>query len=263
MGTSRPFSGNANDPSQTIRGGLKDGSGGEGVQVDWQPTVAGALLDLPDGKEYVPVNPQRPNPNAVPFMMELIRQFSAKAGLPYEYVYNDVRGLSWSVNRALVQMARDRISIWQTQTFAPGFSRLYVWLLQGLIERGELEEIEGWNAHELQWSRISWPDEGAEYDAQSTGLLKGLTTRHRVHGPLWRDILEERATELTFASELAMKHNAKFPDFQVTPQFFLGFEGEISKTETDNTSETTVDGQKVASKNKNAARVAAMRKASR
>jgi capsid protein len=252
IGTSRPFSASMNDPAQVLRGGLTDGqSNANGIQVDWQPTVSGAMMDLPNGLKYVPIDPSRPNPNAVPFMMELIRQFCAKAGLPYEWVYNDVRGLSWSVNRALVQMARDRISIWQTQTFAPLFSNLYTWLLEGLIARGEVEKIKGWDQHELQWSQISWPDEGAEYDAQTTGLLKGLTTRHRVHGPLWRDILDERAEELAYASELAKQHNAKFKEFSVTPQFFLGFEGEVSKTETESVSETLVDGKPQRAKTKN------------
>lgn len=250
LGTSRPFAGTRGNPSEIIRGGANYDTNNE-AGVDWQPTTAGALLDLPDGKKYVPIDPQRPNPNAVPFMMELIRQFCARTGLPYEFVYNDVRGLSWSVNRALVQMARDRIAIWQTQFFAPMFSNLYTWLLRNMIDDGEIPDREDWNSHELQWSRISWPDEGAEYDAQTTGLIKGLTTRHRVHGPLWRDFLDERAVELGYASELAKAHNQKYPDFPVTPQFFLGFEEATSKTETENTSETMVNGEASTSKAKN------------
>jgi len=250
LGTSRPFSAARGNPSEVIRGGASYDTNNE-AGVDWQPTVAGALLDLPDGKKYVPINPSRPNPDAVPFMMELIRQFCAKAGIPYEYVYNDVRGLSWSVNRALVQMARDRIAIWQTQFFAPMFSNLYTWLLRQMIDAGEVEDIEDWDAHELQWSQISWPDEGAEFEAQTLGLIKGLTTRHRVHGPLWRDFLDERATELAYAAELATAYNKQFPDFPVTPQFFLGFEEAVTKGETENRSETLVNGEPSASKAKN------------
>lgn len=242
LGTARPFSPSAVDPSTQLRSGLTGSDAPNGTQVDWQPTVAGAMLDLPDGKKYVPIDPQRPNPNAVTFMMELLRQFCAKVGLPYEWAYNDVRGLSWSVNRALVQMARDRIAIWQTQTFGPFFSALYTWLLGGMIERGEVAEREDWDKHELQWCRISWPDEGQEFEAQGKGLLKGLTTRHRVHGPLWRDLLDERAEELDYASTLAKAHNGKHPEFPVTPQFFLGFENEVnqskSETITESTSET-------------------------
>ncbi len=239
LGTQRPFAPTGPDSSAVLRSGLTDESSVNGIQVDWQPTVSGALMDLPDGKKYVPIDPQRPNPNAVPFMMEMIRQFCAKAGIPYEWAYNDVRGLSWSVNRALVQMARDRIAIWQTQTFAPYFSRLYVWLLGGLIERGVIPANDEWDKHELQWSRISWPDEGAEYEAQGLGLLKGLTTRHRVHGPLWRDILDERMEELTYASELAKLHNSANPEFPVSPQFFLGFENEIRKSQSESVSDST------------------------
>ncbi len=242
LGTNRPFASSTVDRSNVLRSGLTDSTSENGIQVDWQPTVAGAIMDLPDGKHYVPIDPQRPNPNAVPFMMEMIRQFCAKAGIPYEWAYNDVRGLSWSVNRALVQMARDRIAIWQTQCFAPFFSRLYVWLLGGLIEAGVLPDPgDDWAQHELQWSKISWPDEGQEYDAQGVGLLKGLTTRHRVHGPLWRDFLDERAEELEYASVLAEAHNQKHKDFPVTPQFFLGFENEVSQSKSETKSDTTTE----------------------
>lgn len=228
IGNSHPFTpGNAGvDPSQTVRGGLSSDG-----QIDWQPTTAGALLDLPNGKKYVPINPQRPNRDAVPFLMELLRQFCANVGLPYEFVYNDVRGLSWSVNRALVQMARDRIKVWQTQTFGPVMTNWYHWLIAGMIEDGEIPFHEEWEQHELAWPQISWPDEGAEYEAQQLGLLKGLTTRHRVHGPRWREFMEERFMELEFASELSIKHNVAFPDFKVNPYFFLGFEDEIKIAE--------------------------------
>jgi len=226
IGGARPFTPQDKrvDPSETVKSGVNQSG-----QIDWQPTTAGALIDLPNGKKYVPVNPQRPNRDAVPFLMELIRQFCANIGLPYEFVYNDVRGLSWSVNRALVQMARDRIKIWQTQFFGPVFSNWFKWMLSGMIDSGEIEFHEEWDKHELAWPMISWPDEGAEYEAQQLGLLKGLTTRHRVHGPHWRDILEERFTELEFASELTVRHNKAYPDFQIHPYFFLGFEDELKQ----------------------------------
>jgi capsid protein len=228
MGTSRPFTpqNSSVDPSETIRGGLNANS-----QVDWQPTTAGALMDCPDGKTYTPVDPKRPNPNAVTFLMEILRQFCANTGQPYEFVYNDVRGLSWSVNRALVQLARDRNKIWQTQGFGSMFTNLYQWLVALFIQEGRLEPNDEWDKMDLAWEQISWPDEGAEYEAQQLGLLKGITTRHRVHGPHWRDVMEERFAELEFASELTIKHNIAFPDFKLHPYFFLGFEDEIKIAE--------------------------------
>lgn len=231
LGTGRPFAGSQIDPGRIMRSGINDGMSANGYQINWQPTVAGAILDLPDGKDYVPIDPKRPNPEAVNFLMELLRQFCANSGLPYEWVYNDVRGLSWSVHRGLVQMARDRIAIWQTQFFGPIFRNFYTWLVGSLIDDGRLPGNPEWRKFELDWPQISWPDEGAEYEAQANGLLKGLTTRHRVYGAGWRGMIDERMIELEYAAKKATDYNAKYPDFKVTPQFVLGFEDSIKRAE--------------------------------
>ena len=233
LGTNRPFPSSQIDPANIVRGGVNSGNSayGYGYEINWQPTVAGAILDLPDGKDYVPIDPKRPNPEAVKFLMELLRQFCANSGLPYEWVYNDVRGLSWSVHRGLVQMARDRITIWQTQFFGPVFRNFYTWLVGSLIEDGKLPPNAEWEKFEMDWPQISWPDEGAEYEAQANGLLKGLTTRHRLHGAGWRGYLDERSTEYEYAAELAIRINKKYPDFKITPQFMLGFEDTIKRAE--------------------------------
>ena len=231
LGTNRPFASSTIDPANILRGGVNQGTSANGYQINWQPTVAGAILDLPDGKDYVPIDPKRPNPEAVKFMMELLRQFCANSGLPYEWVYNDVRGLSWSVHRGLVQMARDRISQWQTQFFGPTFRNFFTWLVGSLIADGKLPPNPEWQKFEMDWPQISWPDEGAEYEAQANGLLKGLTTRHRLHGAGWRGIIDERMTEMEYAAEKAVKYNEKFPDFKITPQFVLGFEDTIKRAE--------------------------------
>jgi len=226
LGTSNPFrTGDADvNPSDNVQGGVSSNAN----NINWQPTVAGAIMDLPRGIKYVPVNPQRPNPEAVTFLMELIRQFCANVGLPYEIIYNDVRGLSWSVNRALVQMARDRVDVWQTQFFGPMLSNVYTFLMERLISEGEIPAHKEWEQHDLAWCEISWPDEGAEFEAQERGLLRGLTTRHRIHGPHWRDYLDERAEELRYAAELATVYNKTYPDFPVSPMFMLGFDDDPS-----------------------------------
>jgi hypothetical protein len=155
----------------------------------------------------------------------LLRSFCAVTGCPYEFVYNDLRGLSWSVNRALVVQCRDRVKTWQTQKFANKFSAVYLWTLSRMIESGEVSAPPAdWKNHEHQWPQISWPDEGKEYEAQTIGLQRALTTRHRLFGPQWQTLLEERAEELDFASILAKTHNAAHPEFPVQPWFFLGFD---------------------------------------
>ena len=205
------------DPSQIMRGGT-NASG----SLDWGGTVAGALMELPNGAKYVPVNPARPNKDAAPFLIEMLRLFCNNLGLPYEFVFNDLRGMSWSVNRALVAMARDRIATMQEDDFGPVFTEFYQWQLAYLIDSGELEEIDGWDQGELAWPQMSWPDEGKEYEAQSLGLREGLTSRHRTIGPGWRTLMAERLEELDYASELSKAHNAKHPEFPIQPTFFLG-----------------------------------------
>ena len=207
------------DPSQIMRGGTNNTGG-----LDWGGTVAGALMELPNGAKYVPVNPARPNKDAAPFLIEMLRLFCNNLGLPYEFVFNDLRGMSWSVNRAMVSMSRDRIGGMQEDDFGPPFTEFYQWQLAVLIEDGTLEPIEGWDRGEMAWPQMSWPDEGKEYEAQSLGLREGLTSRHRTIGPDWRTLMQERQEELDYASSLADVHNKKYPQFAVGPTFFLGSE---------------------------------------
>lgn len=209
--------GGASAPLPGFRGGFKD----DGT-IDWNPVSAGYIMELPNGVKYVPINPQRPNRDTAPFLIEMLRQFGANAGLPYELVYNDLRGLSWSIHRAMVVVARDKIKHYQTTYFQPIFTNFYVWLTAQLIEEGELEEVDGWDEVELAWPQISWPDEGKEFEAQNLGLRSALTNRHKLFGPEWRKMLDERMIEIIYASELVTQYNKQYPDFKMTPHEFLG-----------------------------------------
>lgn len=215
----------AQAPTQGFNGGYAPGTS----NIDWHETSAGYLLELPNGVEYMPVNPGRPNRDAAPFLIEMIRQFCANAGLPYEIVYNDLRGLSWSIQRALVALARDKIGCWQANTFSHVFAGVYRWMIARLIEAGDLEEVDGWDEFDLVWPQLSWPDEGKEFEAQQFGLRGRLTSRHRVFGTDWRGLLDEHLIELEYASDLARKYNAKYPEWPVTPQDVLGLADEQAR----------------------------------
>lgn len=230
LGFSAPWQpANGQGGSEVVRGGTTAAPNG-GEKIDWQNTVSGSLLELPNGAKYVPINPQRPNRDCAPFLQEILRMMCSITGIPYEITYSDLRGLSWSINRALVQLARDRVSVWQTRYFGPTFSQLYYFAVQYLVSKGVVAKPPAdWMSHELAWPEISWPDEGKEFEAQAYGLLKGLLSRSKIHGPMWRDVMKERATELDFASDLAREHNTKFPEFPIDPMFYLGFEGEASQ----------------------------------
>jgi capsid protein len=209
----------AQPPTLGIQGGFSPYQPGN---IDWHETNAGSVMELSNGDEYVPVNPQRPNKDAAPFLIEMLRQFTANGGLPYEFVYNDLRGLSWSVHRALVQMARDKIKVVQELKFAPRFKSLFTWILATWINAGVIPLVQGWDQMDLDFPQISWPDEGKEFEAQTVGLRSGLTTRHRLFGPDWRGMLDERMIELRYAADLVVQYNAEYPDFETTPNEFLG-----------------------------------------
>ena len=205
-------------PTPGLQGGMAPGTS----NIDWHETVAGSMLMLPDGKQYVPINPQRPNRDAAPFMMDMLRQFVSISGLPYEIVYNDLRGLSWSINRAMVSQARENIAVEQQNRYALPFRNIFKWIIANWIAAGLITAPMDWDRIDLAFPRLPWPDEGKEYEAQQAGLHAGLTTRQRLFGPDWRAMLDERMVELTYASELVTKYNTAFPDFETTPREFLG-----------------------------------------
>lgn len=231
-GAQSPSTGNdSQPPTPGFSGGLVNAPQGN---IDWHETVAGAVIELPDGKKYVPINPQRPNRDAAPFMIELLRQFNANGGLPYEITYNDLRGLSWNVQRGMVQAARDKIVVPQNLIYAPVFRDNFRWMLANAIASGELPMVEGWDQLDLLFPRISWPDEGKEFEAQKAGLRGGLTTRHRIFGPDWRSMIDEQMIELEYATEKVVQYNKRFPDFKMKPQELLGL--------VDHGDESTMDG---------------------
>jgi capsid protein len=225
-----PTSAQTNNDSQPPTAGFDGGFSPQNNNIDWHETNAGYILETPNGAKYTPINPQRPNKDCAPFLIEMIRQFCANAGLPYEIVFNDLRGLSWSVHRAMVQLARDKIGVFQQNKFSVPFGNVVKWQLARWIEEGLIEEVEDWDIFDLAFPQISWPDEGKEFEAQKIGLRSALTTRHKLFGPDWRNMLDESMTELIYASELVKAYCKEFPDFKLTPREFLGLMDHINET---------------------------------
>jgi capsid protein len=183
-----------------IRGGV-NGAG----EVDWQPTTAGSLMMLGNGQKYVPINPQRPNRDAEPFSIFLLRGYSSVLGLPYEIVYDDLRGLSWSTSRALISSARQTLHVWQTELLAPVFSDVYRWTIARMIEAGELPRISDWDKHEHEWPELEWPDPLKETQQAAAAIALGKTSLHRVCGQSWEAILNEQAQEAAHRDALFVR----------------------------------------------------------
>lgn len=182
--------------------GFDGGRNSDGT-IDFQPTSAGSIAVMPDGTKYVPINPTRPNRDAEPFLIAVLRQFCAVAGLPYEIVFNDLRNLSWSTARSLVAAARDQIKYWQQLLLQPILSDLWTWHIARAIEAGKLPRIDDWAEHEHEWPVLAWPDPLKETQTQVAQVALGTTSLHRIlGGNVWRRILDEQALEQQYRDQL-------------------------------------------------------------
>ena len=212
--------GQPNDPDQNdsaIRGGLKtDG------QVDWQPSVAGSALVAPDGMTATPWNPQRPNVNAEPFLIWLLRTWCGSIGVAYELIFNDLRSMSWAVAKAYVDLTNATIADYQTKKLESPFRRWYLHQIAWAISTGILPPNPKWFQGDLDWPRLTEPDDQKRFDANKAGYQSGQTSRRRQLGNDWKPILDELGEEWEHACLIARNANKKFPEFPVTPDYFLG-----------------------------------------
>jgi capsid protein len=179
-----------------------DGGRNQDGTIDFQPTSAGSIIVCPNGVTYKPINPERPNKDAEPFMIAMLRQMCSVPGLPYEIAFNDLRSLSWSTARSLVSSAREQIAHWQKTLFAGILSNIYRWTIARAIEAGLLPENEEWASHEHEWPEIAWPDPMKETMAQGAQLALGTTSPQRISGHVWSKILDEQAEAQAYRDKL-------------------------------------------------------------
>lgn len=200
-----------------IRGGLKtDG------QVDWQPSVAGSALVAPDGMTATPWNPQRPNVNAEPFLIWLLRTWCGSIGVAYELIFNDLRSMSWAVAKAYVDLTNATIADFQTKKLESPFRRWYLHQIAWAIKVGHLPPNSRWHKGDLDWPRLTEPDDQKRFDANKAGYQSGQTSRRRQLGNDWSLIIDELAEEYEHACKKARDINTKYPEFRVGPDYFLG-----------------------------------------
>jgi capsid protein len=229
----------ATPPGESGTSGINGGRDADGAP-DWQPTVAGSIMMLPNGAGYTAVNPQRPNKDAEPFLCAMLRFFCAVTGRPYEIVFNDLRSLSWSTVRALVSAARKVGAYWQAKLLGPMLSEVYRWVIADAIQRDLLPPMKGWELHEHEWPMDEWPDPQKEAQAQKQQRELGTTSLHQILGGKWKDIARENATEVQFADQLNMERwiaahmaigqaKAKDPTLDITVRELISMAAAMSK----------------------------------
>jgi capsid protein len=200
-----------------VRGGLK--SNGE---VDWQPSVAGSALVAPDGMTANPWNPQRPNVNAEPFLIWLLRSWCGSIGVAYELIFNDLRSLSWAVAKSYVDLTNATIADIQTKKLDAPFRRWYLHLIANAINAGHLPANAQWFVGDLDWPRLTEPDDEKRFKANQAGYQSGQTSRRRQLGNDWQHIISELGEEYRTACKTCRAINQEFPEFPVRPEYFLG-----------------------------------------
>lgn len=206
-------------------GGMSTGGGstsGTGTtNIPFTDFVAGTLGFM--GKRTLQqMKTERPNLNVPEFVKAVVRIFIASLGVPYELAFLDVGQLSWSGNKALLAFCERRLQVWREQVFGPAFSDVYRWRVRSWIAKGLLPDIPDWDSHVHHWPLPPATDGPDQVKTDEGNIALGKTNLHRLVGPEWKRILEERAQEIAVACELAKVISTQFPESELSWRDFIG-----------------------------------------
>ena len=202
-------------------GGFPHGGTGTSANVPFQDFVAG-LLGFIGNREFQQIKTERPNLNVVEFAKAVLRIFIAELGVPYELAMLDVGSLSWSGNKALLAFAERRLQVWREQVFGPAFSSIYRWKVRSWIAAGLIEDIPEWSEHVHNWPMAPATDGPDQVKTDEGNIALGKTNLHRLVGPNWKKIIDERALEILHACGLAKTINDGFKDANLTWRDLIG-----------------------------------------
>lgn len=153
------------------------------------------VLILEDGREYVPVEPNRPNAQFDSFMDILIGAFASGLGIPPSF-FLDTK-LTGPGVRLVIGKAQRRFDSRQS-TFGRFARWAYVRVIAWAIESGKLEPIEGWTRSTVQFPARLTIDLGDEAAADREAVKLGLMTRAEYFAKRqkdWDDEFQQSATE--------------------------------------------------------------------
>lgn len=202
-------------------GGFANGANTSGTNIPFTDFVAGTLGFM--GKRTLQqMKTERPNLNVPEFVKAVVRIFIASLGVPYELAFLDVGSLSWSGNKALLAFCERRLQVWREQVFGPAFSDIYRWRVRSWIARGLLPDIPDWDSHVHHWPLPPATDGPDQVKTDEGNIALGKTNLHRLNGPGWKRIVEERGEEIAVACAQAAKIVAEYPDSGVTWRDFIG-----------------------------------------
>jgi len=195
------------------------GRGVSGGRVDsqsgyQQTTVSpGMIKELQPGESVTAVTPSGQATSAKDFISTQQRLAGSGQGLSYEAVSRDMSQVNYSSARQGLLEDQRTYSIWQQFLIEHFCQEVYTEFVISAVLSGQLALPNFWQDKRRYLKHVwispgwSWIDPLKEVTANEKALKTGQDTLARLcaeRGEDWRDVLKQRAAELTLAKELGI-----------------------------------------------------------
>lgn len=183
------------------------------------PMEPGMTQELADGEEMQFSEPPDVPQGYADFLRHHLMAACTAAGVPYEVVTSDMRGVNDRTVRVILNEFRRRIQSWQHQILAHQVCRVVwaAWFDRALLA-GAIPMPAGYAADPATWRAVSWmPPKWAyihpvqDVQAQKEAIRAGFTSRAAVvaeNGEDAEEIDRQQAADNTRADELGLRYDS-------------------------------------------------------
>ena len=176
----------------------------------------GMIARLMPGEEIEAINPGRPNSQAEPWIMLMLRSLAVGGGLSYERMARDYTQTNYSSARSSDLEDRKEFRADQAWLIAHLCEPVWQRFIESAVNEGKLsidaqtliEAYDDYTRHTWQCPGWEWVDPTKEVEASAVALENNLTTLSDELGARGRDLLEtleQRAKEKQLLKELDLE----------------------------------------------------------
>jgi lambda family phage portal protein len=185
---------------------------------EWRVQMrGGAMIPLPPGTKMTPFTPNRGASELESFATLMLRHIATGLNMPYELVFKDFSKTNYSSARAALLEAWRFFSSCR-QLVADGWaSPIYELWFEEAVNAGDIPDCtpRDFYKNRVAWTRATWIAAGRgwvdpvkEATAAQMRIETGISTLDQevaeATGRDWREVLEQRAREQNYASELGL-----------------------------------------------------------
>jgi len=196
-------------------GGIGRGLGSVDYQSGYQQrTISpGMIQELLPGEDIAAVTPSGQASSAKEFITTQQRLAGSGQGLSYEAVSRDMSQVNYSSARQGLLEDQRTYSIWQQFLIEHFCKEVYIEFIKAAVLSGALILPGFWKDKNRYLKHVwippgwSWIDPQKEVNANARALETGQDTLARIcaeRGEDWRDVLKQRAREITLMQELGL-----------------------------------------------------------